>query len=125
MSDCLTYMIISLLWLCMLSYAWMRERKEKKEKEEKMINREDQISELTFNFHGALSTSAFLKWASHIHQEKQKKEKKRRKRKIEVKRGERKKRKKREKSFVWAPMSEKSILCDLVKTYLLIPLFTN
>ena len=34
---------------------------EKKEKEEKMINREDQISELTFNFHRALSISAFLK----------------------------------------------------------------
>ena len=34
---------------------------EKKEKKEKIINREDQISELTFNFHRALSTSAFLK----------------------------------------------------------------
>ena len=37
-----------------------RDRK-KKEKEEKMINREDQISELTFNYHRALSTSVFLK----------------------------------------------------------------
>ena len=72
MFDCLTYVIINLLWLCMLSYAWMREI-EKKEKEEKMINREDQISKLTFNFHRALSTSAFLKWIHLVHQEKQKK----------------------------------------------------
>ena len=32
---------------------------EKKEKEEKMINWEDQISELTFNFYGALSILTF------------------------------------------------------------------
>ena len=51
---------------------------------------------------------------------KEKKRKKKKKRK-KVKRWERKERK----TFVWAPMPEKSILCDLVKTYLLIPLFTN
>ena len=84
------------LWICYdcacyLMLEWERDRK--KEKEEKMINREDQISELTFNFHQALSTSAFLKWIHLVHQEKKKKnkekkkkeKKKRRKKKIEVK----------------------------------------
>ena len=56
----------------------MRER-DRKKKEEKMINREDQISELTFNFYGALSTLAFLKWAHHIHKENQRKKKKEKK----------------------------------------------
>ena len=62
MSDCLTYVIINSLWLCMLSYAWMRDRdseKERKEKERKTINQEDQILELTFNFPKALSILTF------------------------------------------------------------------
>ena len=54
-----------------------------------MINREDKISELTFNFHGALSTLAFseneLTIFTKKNKTKKKKEKKREKRKIEVK----------------------------------------
>ena len=42
---------------------WLNEReieeKKKKRREEKTINREDQISELTFNFYGALSILTF------------------------------------------------------------------
>ena len=64
--------------------------------------------------------------------EKEKKEKIKKKRKKEKEeeknKGEmrkKKKKKKKRKSFVCAPVFEKSILCDLVKTYLLIPLFTN
>ena len=53
MYDCLIFMIISVLYLCMLSYAWMRERqKEKKKREKETINQEYQISRLTFNFNG-------------------------------------------------------------------------
>ena len=37
-----------------------RKKKEKKKKEEEIINQEDQISELTFNFHGALSILIFF-----------------------------------------------------------------
>ena len=37
----------------------MREREKKKENKRKTINQEDQISELTFNFHGALSILIF------------------------------------------------------------------
>ena len=60
--------------------------------------------------------------------EKKKKRKKMRKGKKKEKKWNEEKRKgkrKERKAFVWASMSEKSILCDLVKTYLLIPLFIN
>ena len=67
---------------------WERDRK--KEKEEKIINQEDQISELTFNFHRALSTSAFLKWIHLVHQEKHKKNKEKKERRTEKKRRKKK-----------------------------------
>ena len=51
--------------------------------------------------------------------------KKKKRRKIKIKMNEVKLQKKTRKTFVCAPVFEKSILCDLVKTYLLIPLFTN
>ena len=53
--------------------------------------------------------------------EKEKKKEEKEKNKSEM----RKKKKEKRKTFVCAPVFEKSILCDLVKTYLLIPLFTN
>ena len=98
MSDCLTYVIINLLWLCMLSYAWMKERFKKYERERKIIGQEDQMLELTFNFHGALSILIFFwKWAHHIQQEKQK-EKRKKKEEKKKNRGEmRKKKRKKEK----------------------------
>ena len=46
--------------LC-LNETEIEKRKKKENRKKKIINREDQISELTFNFYGALSTSAFLK----------------------------------------------------------------
>ena len=100
MSDCLTYVIISLLWLCMLSYAWMRERFQKKNI--KKIGQENQMLELTFNFPRALPILTFYENELNLFNEKNKetkskrktkkreKKKKRRKRKIEVKWGERK-----------------------------------
>ena len=39
----------------------LNEREIEKKKKEKIINQEDQISELTFNFHGALSILTFYK----------------------------------------------------------------
>ena len=36
-----------------------KEKRKRKENERKIINQEDQISELTFNFHGALSILTF------------------------------------------------------------------
>ena len=98
------------LWIfydcaCYLMLEWEREIEKK---EEKMINREDQISELTFNFHGALSTSAFLKWAPHIHQEKQKKKiKKKEKKKKKKDRGETRRKKKKKEKLCLSPYVRK------------------
>ena len=79
-----------------------RERDSKKKRKNRKISQEDQISVLTFNFHGALSISNFLNELTVFTKKKgkRKKKKKREKRKIEVKRGERRERKKREKLFV-------------------------
>ena len=70
MSFRLTYVIMNLLWLCMLYYAWMRERFKKNRKEN---NQEDQISELTFNFSKALSILTFYKNELTLFTEKKKK----------------------------------------------------
>ena len=108
--------------------------REIEKKEKKIINQEDQISELTFNFHGALSILTFSKNELTIFTKKskrktKKKRKKRRKKKEEKEnRGEmrRKKiKKEKRKAFVCTLVFEKSILCDLMKNYILIPLFTN
>ena len=66
--------------MCMLSYAWMRERfrkkRKRKEKERKIIGQENQMLELTFDPFRALSTSAFLKWIHHVHRKQKQKKKK-------------------------------------------------
>ena len=63
MSDCLTYVIINLLWLYILSYAWMRERfrkkkekgKERKEKQSiKMIKYQNWLSIFLGHFQSQL-----------------------------------------------------------------------
>ena len=120
------------LWIyydcaCYLMLKWERDSKKK---EKIKIGQEYQMLELTFNFPRALPILTFYENELTLFTEKNKENKSKRKkireRKIEVKRGERKERKKkREKLYVWTPMSEKSILSDLLKTYLLIPLFTN
>ena len=81
--------------------------REIQKKYRKENNQEDQISELTFNFHGALSILNFLNELT-VFTKKSKKKKRERKRKIEVKRGERKERKKREKNFLFEPPCQKS-----------------
>ena len=80
----------------------MRERFKKNRKEN---NQEDQISELTFNFHGALSILNFLNELTVFTKKskKKKKEKRERKRKIKVKREEIKERKKKRKTFCLNP----------------------
>ena len=97
----------------------MRERFKKKEK--RKIGQEDQMLELTFNFHGALPILTFYENELTLFTEKNKenkskrktkngeKEKKRKKKekKIEVKRGKRKERKK-EKNFLFKPPCQKS-----------------
>ena len=77
MSDCLTYVIINFLWLCMLSYAWMRERfRKKKEKKRKTIGQEDQMLELIFDSPSDTFNLSFSKINSpHSLKEKQKKNK--------------------------------------------------
>ena len=57
---------------------WEREI-QKKKKRKRLINQEDQISELTFIFHGALSILTFLKMSSPYSPRKAKKKKKERK----------------------------------------------
>ena len=84
--------------------------REIQKKEKRKIGQEDQMLELTFNFHGALPILTFYENELTLFTEKnkenkskrktkkwgeRKKKKKKRKRKIEVKRGERKERKKR------------------------------
>ena len=86
--------------------------------------------ELTFNFPLGTFNLSFSEmsspYSSRKAKRKEKKKKRRKRKKIEVKWGKRKERRKRKrKNFVCAPVFEKSILCDLMKTYLLIPLFTN
>ena len=51
---------------------------EKKEKKRKAINQEDQISELTFNFHGALSILTFFENELTLFTEKSKRKTKKR-----------------------------------------------
>ena len=115
------------LWIyydyaCYLTLEWERDSK----KNRKENNQKNQILKLTFNFHGTLSISNFFwKWAHRIHQEKQKRKKREKKENRGETRRKKRKKEKREKLFVWTPMSEKSILSDLLKTCLLIPLFTN
>ena len=101
MSFCLTYVIMNLLWLCMLSYAWMRERFQKNNRREN--HQEDQILELTFNFHGALSilTSVFTKKSK-------KKKKKKERKKGKYRWNEEKEEKKKEENFLFEPPCQKS-----------------
>ena len=55
---------------------WERDLGKKRENERKKICQEDQMLELTFNFHGALSILTFSKnELTFFHQEKQKKSK--------------------------------------------------
>ena len=115
-----------------------REIEEQKEKmKRKIIYQEDQMFELTFNFHGALSILTFSKnkltlfTKKNKRKAKEKKTKKRenkrenKKKKKKKNRGEIRRKKKKKKIFCLCPVFEKSILCDLLKTYLLIPLFIN
>ena len=65
---------------------WLNEReieeKKKKRREEKTINREDQISELTFNFYGALSILTFSKNELTIFTKKSKRKIKKKKKEV-------------------------------------------
>ena len=106
-----------------------REIEKKKREKRETINQEDQISELTFNFHGALSILTFFENELTLFTEKSKrKTKKRRKEKKKEKKEKKKKRKKREKEgetrrkkrkekllFV-PPYLRSQFLCDLLKT---------
>ena len=98
--------------LCLNEREWFRKRKRKR-----LINQEDQVSELTFNFHGALSILTFFENEFTLFtkekQKKNKEKKERRKEKNEERknRGEmrRKKRKeKKEKNFLFKPTCQKS-----------------
>ena len=53
--------------LCLNEREIEKRKKRKKREKKETINQEDQISELTFNFHGALPTSDFLKSIHHVH----------------------------------------------------------
>ena len=57
----------------------LNEREIEKKKKEKIINQEDQISELTFNFHGALLILTFSENKLTIFIKKSKKKNKKRK----------------------------------------------
>ena len=83
--------------------------------------------ELTFNFSLGTFNLSFSKINSQysLKAKAKEQEKKGRKRKRKIKMNNVELGKRRKKSFCLSPMSEKSILCDLVKTYLLIPLFKN
>ena len=100
---------------------WERDKKKKKKRgKRETINQKDQISELTFNFHGALSILTFSKNELTIFTKKSKKKGKKRKKKRkkrEEKKGwnkeKRKEKRKEIKALIWAPISEKSILCGV------------
>ena len=66
-----------------------RKKKEKEKKRKKTINQEDQMLELTFNFHGALSILTFSENELTIFTKRKKKERKRKKR-SEMRRKEKK-----------------------------------
>ena len=63
----------------------LNEREIKKRKKKETINQEDQISELTFNFHGALSILTFSENVLTIFTKKSKRKTKKKKEKKEVK----------------------------------------
>ena len=88
-----------------------REIEKKKREKRETINQEDQISELTFNFHGALSILNFSENELTIFIKKSKIKTKKEEKKSEIRRKEKKERK--EKSFCLSPMSKKSILCGI------------
>ena len=79
--------------------------------------------ELTFDFPSGTFNLSFSKMNSPCLPKAKAKEKQR-KRKIKVNKVKSRKKKKK-KAFICAPVFEKSTLCDLLKTYLSIPLFTN
>ena len=84
---------------------WEREiQKKKKRKRKRLINQEDQISELTFNFHGALLILTFYKNELTLFTEK-KEEKNKKTKKKQKKKG---KEKKKRKSFLFESPCQKS-----------------
>ena len=58
---------------------WERDRKKEKRKKRETINQEDQISELTFNFHGALLILTFYENELTLFTEKSREKKKEKK----------------------------------------------
>ena len=81
--------------LCLNEREWFRKRKRKR-----LINQEDHVSELTFNFHGALSILTFSENEFTLFTKKSKRKTKKKKRK---KRWNKEKEKKRKKSFYLSP----------------------
>ena len=87
----------------------IQKKEKRKEKERKIINQEDQISELTFNFSRALSISTFSENELTIFTKKKRKEKN----KDEIKKN------KKKRSFSLCPPNlKKSISYNLLKTCL-------
>ena len=94
-----------------------KEIEKRKEKKRETINQEDQISELTFNFHGALSILTFSeneftlftkKSKRKKNKEEKKKGKRRRKNKGEMRK---KKRKKKKEKILFVPPYLRSQFC--------------
>ena len=110
------FIMIMYVILC-LNEREIEEKKRKwKENERKIICQEDQMLELTFNFHEALSILTFSKMSSPYSprkakkkRKKKRKKEKKKKRKIEMKWGERKKKERKErKAFCLCPLYLKS-----------------